>query len=190
PIGARQYWNKVTSLHTPTPDLDNVMYDKGTPLEEESEYIYQNYTNMKVELETWQRFAESYINQLDEMERNGQIQYAPVGGELPNWHTRISPYKKKTANYIHPEQEYPSTAGYTQQNYGSGLAHKDYIEPEAIPENNSKEEPVYEEKEEAKPKHNFFGWPLKKISNPFSKKDYMEGRTEDEGSFKNYETRK
>ncbi len=69
PVGARQYWTKVLELHTPTPNLDNVILDKGTDAETRTRLIYEKHTELKVQLETWQRWARAYLEQLNELER-------------------------------------------------------------------------------------------------------------------------
>lgn len=82
PVGAREYWLKVLSLHTPTPDLDNVMHDQGTPEEARSLELYRTHTERKVLLETWQRWAQAYLHQLNELERSVAPQAALRPGEL------------------------------------------------------------------------------------------------------------
>lgn len=53
--GARAYWTKVLNLHTPTPDLSDSTAD------------YERYTQLKIELETWQGWADQYLRQLNNM---------------------------------------------------------------------------------------------------------------------------
>jgi tetratricopeptide (TPR) repeat protein len=71
PFGARNYWEKVLSLHTPTPNLDDIMHDQGTESYDKTVKIYRRYTEMQVELKTWQGWSEQYIRDLDEMARQG-----------------------------------------------------------------------------------------------------------------------
>ncbi len=78
PEGARQYWRKVLMLHTPTPDLDTVIHDTGTPQIERTVEEYQRHTELAIGLETWQRWAPAYLTQLDQLERQGQAGGAPV----------------------------------------------------------------------------------------------------------------
>ncbi|MHC4872006.1 MAG: tetratricopeptide repeat protein [Planctomycetota bacterium] len=64
--GARTYWMKVLSLHSPTPD----------PLDTDADY--QRYTEIKIELKTWKNWALQYIKQLDRMGGPDMPQPQPV----------------------------------------------------------------------------------------------------------------
>lgn len=78
--GARQYWLKVMELHAPTPDLDNVMIDRDTACADRTLNIYEKHTELKVELEVWQRWARACIEQLNAMERGVAPQGVMRGG--------------------------------------------------------------------------------------------------------------
>lgn len=93
--GARQYWNKVLELHTPTPDLDNVMLDRGTPDEHRTRQIYRKNTELRLNLETWQNWARAYLRQLNDLER-GIYPGAPSGGADPHASHSLSAYPVQT----------------------------------------------------------------------------------------------
>ncbi|GHV22305.1 hypothetical protein AGMMS49959_12880 [Planctomycetales bacterium] len=82
PTGARQYWLKVLDLHTPTPDLDEVMLDRGTPQERLTRSVYEKNTELWVNLNTWREWAREYIRQLNDLERGVELPRAPFGGSL------------------------------------------------------------------------------------------------------------
>lgn len=69
-VGARMYWRKVMDLHTPTPELDFVVWSQGTPKEAIRKEEYARKTAMRVRLQQWQRWAASYLTQLAQMERD------------------------------------------------------------------------------------------------------------------------
>lgn len=77
PQGARQYWLKVLDLHTPTPDLDNVIFDQGTPEEKLTRGVYEKNTEMWVNLQTWQSWSREYIRQLNRLESGAALPTAP-----------------------------------------------------------------------------------------------------------------
>ena len=86
--GARQYWIKILDLHSPTPDLDNIILDHNTPQEDLSRSIYEKNTELWVDLKSWQMWAREYLEQLNNLER-GLIQpRAPLGtGEFQRYAT-------------------------------------------------------------------------------------------------------
>ncbi len=65
--GAKSYWLKVINLHTPSPD----------PLDTEQDY--QHYTQLKIELNTWQNWALQYLKQLKNREDRLSPQPQPTG---------------------------------------------------------------------------------------------------------------
>lgn len=175
PVGARQYWNKVLELHTPTPDLDNVIYDQGTPEEEKTRDIYAKYTHKRVELETWQSWARSYIDQLAQYEAQGKIQPAPKAGELNLWQTR-PPYPPSSGattgstqnnaevamGSMTRQSEPAGDAAYNRQNYGSSLAHSDYIAPSTVADGGDDRSPYESDVKQRTKGRNFFSWPLRR----------------------------
>lgn len=118
--GARRYWEKVLSLHTPTPELDTVIHDEGTPREQRTREIYQRQTEMKVRLRTWQEWTAAYLRQLDAYERNSSVQAAPVGAESQN---RLQPVPPAAGDGLNEAPEIPKlpegNADYCQPGYGS-----------------------------------------------------------------------
>ncbi len=76
--GARQYWIKVLDLHSPTPDLDNIILDHDTPQEQLSRSIYEKNTELWVNLKSWQMWAREYIEQLNNLERGLVQPRAPI----------------------------------------------------------------------------------------------------------------
>lgn len=77
PRGARQYWVKVLDLHTPTPELDEVIFDKDTPQERLTRTIYEKNTELFVDLRTWQSWAREYLTQLNQLEAGAAVPTAP-----------------------------------------------------------------------------------------------------------------
>ena len=76
--GARQYWLKILDLHSPTPDLDNIILDHNTPQENLSRSIYEKNTELWVDLQSWQMWAREYIEQLNNLERGLVQPRAPI----------------------------------------------------------------------------------------------------------------
>ena len=76
--GARQYWLKILDLHSPTPDLDNIILDQNTPQEQLSRSIYEKNTELWVDLKSWQMWAREYIQQLNNLERGLVQPRAPI----------------------------------------------------------------------------------------------------------------
>lgn len=77
PQGARQYWVKVLDLHTPTPELDNVVLDRDSPQEKLTRSIYEKNTELWVNLKTWQSWAREYLRQLNRLEQGAAVPSAP-----------------------------------------------------------------------------------------------------------------
>lgn len=71
PDGARSYWQKVLSLHSPEPDLS------------EPTDLYRKHTYLRVRLQTWQRWAQAYLEQL------GKVLASPL--PQPGPHARAEP---------------------------------------------------------------------------------------------------
>ncbi len=75
--GARAYWLKILELHSPTPNSDLIHWsadkDKAKAMRR-----YQNYTYQKVSLDTWQKWARGYLEQLDARERQGILDLMPA----------------------------------------------------------------------------------------------------------------
>jgi len=113
PVGARQYWRKVLTLHTPTPDLDNVIHDQNTPLAKQTLETYRGQTQNRLRLTTWQRWARWYLAQLDAMEKRAREQPLEPPPELCI--ADINPLPPA------PEEETPASpsAPCTQPFYGS-----------------------------------------------------------------------
>lgn len=107
--GARQYWNKVLELHTPTPDLDNVMLDRGTPDEHRTRQIYRKNTELRVNLETWQNWARAYLRQLNDLER-GIYPGAPSAGATPQTEHALSDYQVQPARAAATPRAHPGAA--------------------------------------------------------------------------------
>lgn len=80
PTGARQYWLKILELHSPSPELDEVMLDKGTPHERLTQSIYEKNTELWVNLQTWQKWAREFLRQLNDLERGVSLPRSPFGG--------------------------------------------------------------------------------------------------------------
>lgn len=78
PTGARQYWIKILDLHSPTPDLDNIILDRDTPQEQLSQSIYEKNTELWVDLKSWQMWAREYLQQLNNLERGLIDPRAPI----------------------------------------------------------------------------------------------------------------
>lgn len=76
--GARQYWVKILDLHSPTPDLDNIILDHDTPQEQLSRSIYEKNTELWVDLKSWQMWAREYLQQLNNLERGLVQPRAPI----------------------------------------------------------------------------------------------------------------
>lgn len=98
PRGARQYWVKVLDLHTPTPNLDGVIFDRDTPQERLTRTIYEKNTELWVDLRTWQSWAKEYLTQLNQLESGAAVPTAPF----------TSSYFQRFAN---PKLGYNSVAG-------------------------------------------------------------------------------
>jgi len=117
PVGARMYWSKVLSLHTPTPNLDDVMQREGKETETRAREAYQRYTEMAVELQTWQNWARGHLAHLDALERQGLLQPAPHGGEPLDGDMRLVPSEAR--NPAPPPPPPLGEAPYRKPGYGS-----------------------------------------------------------------------
>ncbi len=135
PVGARMYWQKVLSLHTPQPNLDDVMLRLGTEEEEKARKTKAHYTKMWVELATWQKYARSYLDQLDELERQGLIQSAPHANNIRE--QEMPPTPPRELPQPQPMNRRPGNGFYNMPGYGSkpapGSVQKDIPVPHAIP---------------------------------------------------------
>ncbi len=118
-VGARMYWSKVLSFHTPTPSLDDVMHREGTPAEEDARDTYERYTEMKVDLRTWQQWARAYLRQLDAMEEQGLLQPAPRGGRPQARELRPAPGPLEEHPGRPAERPPQGRGAYLQPDYGS-----------------------------------------------------------------------
>ncbi len=120
--GARQYWLKVLDLHSPNPDLDNVMLDQNTPQEQLSRSIYEKNTELWVDLKSWQMWAREYIEQLNNLERGLVQPRQPISsGEFNRYSERsLSNYARQPiaatgeAYTLTPGNIYYQSVPYTQ----------------------------------------------------------------------------
>lgn len=132
PLAARQYWRKVMTLHSPTPDLDNIIHDQGTNREKRAREIYQKFTHMRVTLECWQAWAQSYLDQLEAMERKGWIQAAPNSGDPGDWYSAPAPIRKRAEPEVRYESPEPPNSRFANKHYGSALKSEDYTQPTPV----------------------------------------------------------
>jgi len=128
PVGAREYWLKVLSLHSPSPELDDVMHSNQNDDENRAVLrMYRSYTEKRVQLDTWQRWAQAYLDQLDRLEQQVYPQPAPSSGGLPANQSRTIPSASFSQQSYSPaisESEASigsagSSAPYNQAGYGT-----------------------------------------------------------------------
>lgn len=85
--GARAYWEKILSLHSPTPNSDLVLWSAPEKRGKARER-YRQYTFKRVALEAWQNWARGYLEQLDARERAGIVDLMPaqkIGSSRQSW---------------------------------------------------------------------------------------------------------
>lgn len=75
--GARAYWKKILSLHTPAPNPDLVLWSPKNERDKEKKR-QEKFTHQRVSLETWQKWARGYIEQMDARERAGILDLMPA----------------------------------------------------------------------------------------------------------------
>ncbi len=63
-LGARAYWSKILDLHAPGPMLFEIAHAPDEGVRSEAIASYARLTEMEIELETWQRWAREYLDQL------------------------------------------------------------------------------------------------------------------------------
>lgn len=134
PTGAKQYWLKVLDLHTPTPDLDNVMLDKNSPEESLTRSIYEKNTEMWVSLQTWQMWARSYIQQLNQLERGVAAPRPPftTGAFVRNNQRQLTAQAQiqsaqPQAHALNPQGQYYGTPYYIGTNGKPTVAPSEHI---------------------------------------------------------------
>ncbi len=126
PQGARQYWTKVLDLHSPTPDLDNVVLDRDTPQEKLTRTIYEKNTELWVNLNTWQSWSREYLRQLNRLEQGAAVPKAPFVAshfqrfENPNLGANTQPMAASQGVYgLRQDGNYSGTDAYAGMG-GSG----------------------------------------------------------------------
>ncbi len=75
--GARAYWEKILSLHTPPPNSDMILWSPKGGREKEKKR-QERYTYQRVALETWKEWARGYLEQMAARERAGILDLMPA----------------------------------------------------------------------------------------------------------------
>ncbi len=75
--GARAYWEKILSLHTPPPNADMILWSpEGERARERKRQ--ERFTHARVALETWKKWARGYLEQMDAREQAGILDLMPA----------------------------------------------------------------------------------------------------------------
>jgi hypothetical protein len=100
--GARAYWEKILSLHVPTPNPDLLQWSTATNKSFERRR-YERNTDQWVTLHTWQNWARGYLKQMDERERAGILDM--MAAQKINRASSIAPSLAYAGNAMNPGRE-------------------------------------------------------------------------------------
>ncbi len=100
--GARAYWEKILSLHVPTPNPDLLQWSTAANKTFERRR-YERNTDQWVTLHTWQNWARGYLNQMDERERAGILDM--MAAQKINRASSIAPSLSYSGNAMNPGRE-------------------------------------------------------------------------------------